>query len=291
MPIEKNISFKVDELAVFKTVITTYELIASAAMQKVRDSVLANREFHSDLNTVFREVRAAYQDKLDKIERRKKILKKIAPAGFLKFSKTIYVLLSANTGLYGGIITKTFDLFMNEIKKTGPNEIAIIGKIGAALFKGAQPKTNFTYFDFPDSDISLDALKDISKHLKQFGEVVVFHGSFKSILTQEPIYYSVSGSTLDSQNTAANDPVKYRFEPALEEIFKFFETEIFASLLGQVFHESRLAKLASRLVLLNNASGNIDRFLGRAIFERRRIKHREFNRRQLNAYSAFALWT
>ena len=290
MPVEKNINFKIDELTVFKTVITTYELIAASAMQKVRDSVLANREFHIDLNTVFKEVRAAYQDKLNKIERRKKVLRKIVPSGFLKFSKKIYVLLSANTGLYGSIIAKTLDLFVDEIEKVRPDEIAIIGKVGDALFKSVRPKNAFTYFDFPDADISIDALKKISKYLSQFTEVVVFHGSFKSILTQVPVYASVSGSGLESQNNIVSESVRYRFEPALEEVFKFFETEIFASLLEQVFHESRLAKLASRLVLLDNASGNIDRFLEQAIFEGRRAKHRDFNRRQINTYSSFALW-
>ena len=171
MPAEKIIDFKVDDLTVYKTVISTFEVIAASAMQKVRGFVLASREFHADLNVVYREVRTAYQRQLKKIERRKKLLSAVMPVGFFKASRTIYVYLSANTGLYGGIIAKTFETFLGEIKKTKPDEIAIIGKVGEALFKTYHPQEGFTYFDFPDAKISEDALKHISKYLAQFGEV------------------------------------------------------------------------------------------------------------------------
>jgi len=287
---EKNIKFKVDELVLFKTVITTYEIIAAASMQKVRSSVLSSRDFHSELITVFREVRAAYKSNLERIERRQKILSKVIPAAFLKSSRTAYVFLSANTGLYGGIIFKTFELFSKEFIEKKPDEVAIIGRVGQAMFKNAFPERLFAAFDFPDTAISEPALKDISDHLRAFGEVVVFHGSFKSILNQIPVFYSVSGSPLSSEIPEVKIETKYRFEPALEEIFKFFETEIFAVLLGQVFHESRLAKLASRLLMLDSASGNVERFLNKAIFEQQKDKHRVFNRKQINSYNAFAFW-
>lgn len=290
MPTEKEIKFKVEDLVVFKTAISTYEIITASAMQRVRGSVLASREFNADLDTVFKEVRVSYQNELAKLERRKKIIHAIIPAAFLKSAKTIYIMLSANTGLYGNIISKTFEFFLGEIEKVKPDEIAIVGKIGQALFKTTRPKMGFTYFDFPDAGISTDKLKNICGHLGNFKEVVVFHGSFKSILTQVPVYASVSGSTRSSELPEMAVETKYRFEPALASIFKFFETEIFSILVEQVFHESRLAKLASRLLLLDSASANADKHLKRAVFEQQKDRHRNFNRKQVNTYSSFELW-
>lgn len=290
MAAEKKVKFKAEDLTIFKTVISTYEIITATAMQRVRSSVLASREFNADLDTVFKEVRASYQNQLVKLERRRKLVYSLIPAAFRKSAKTIYVLLSANTGLYGDIIPKTFELFLNETDRNKPDDLAVIGKIGQTLFKTVRPKTGFEYFDFPDTGVSATALKNICEHLKSYREVVVFHGSFKSILTQIPVFASVSGSVRSSETPEMKVETRYRFEPALSAIFKFFETEIFSILVEQVFHESRLAKLASRLILLDSASANADRYLDRAIFERQKERHRNFNRKQVNTYGSFELW-
>ena len=68
-----------------------------------------------------------------------------------------------------------------------------------------------------------------------------------------------------------NEGAKYIFEPSLETIVIFFETEIFSSLLEQVFHESRLAKLASRMVLLDRASVAVAHALARTVSKRSRL--------------------
>lgn len=289
---EKKITAEIINLVVIKTVVTTFELIAASMMQKVRGSVLSNREFYTDLNIVFEEVRSAYQEELSKKQRRKEMIKKVLLPGYFKFDKTVYVFLSANTGLYGSIIAKTFDFFIDETEKAKPDEVVIIGRIGEALFKNKNSSRKFTYFDFPDSGISVDKLKEVTKYLQKFQEVVVFHGSFKSIITQIPVSYTVSGKELKPEvgNKIKKEETRFHFEPSLEEIFKFFETEIFASLLEQSFHESRLAKLASRMVLLDNATVNVDKVLEKASAQRRQVQHRIFNSKQLNTYNAFILW-
>ena len=59
--------------------------------------------------------------------------------------------------------------------------------------------------------------------------------------------------------------IKFIFEPSLEEVFNFFDAEIVASLLQQTFHESRLAKLASRLLLLDRSIVKVEEALGKAV--------------------------
>lgn len=289
---DKKIANEITNLTVIKIVVTTFELIAASIMQKVRSSVLSNREFYTDLNLVFQEVRSAYLEKLSRKQERKETMRKLLLPGFFKFSKTVYVFLSANTGLYGSIIMRTFEYFIKEMRKSKPDEVVIIGKTGKALFENASRGIKFTYFDFPDAGIAVDQLKEITKYLREFKNVTVFHGSFKSIITQTPVSYAVSGKELEAESggITKKEGIKYSFEPSLETVFKFFEAEIFASLLEQSFHESRLAKLASRMVLLDNAAANIDRALKKTSAQRRQIQHRIFNSKQLNTYNAFVLW-
>ena len=78
---------------------------------------------------------------------------------------------------------------------------------------------------------------------------------------------------------------------SLEEVSLFFETEIFASLLEQIFHESRLAKLASRMVLLDHAIINIESELKRTSLSKQRVHHRTLNRHLLDSLSGVSLWS
>ena len=80
----------------------------------------------------------------------------------------------------------------------------------------------------------------------------------------------VSGVEVPTEKSEDKSFQLYFFEPSLEEVVIFFETEIFASLLEQVFHESRLAKTASRMMLLDRASQNIDKSFDRLFFQKQR---------------------
>ena len=111
--------------------IYTYKVVAATTMRRIRNSVLQNRFFHLGLNGLLQEVRRAYQKEVNNLGKDKKI-KSAAPFPVIKKhnGKTVLVLLSANTGLYGGIIYKTFWLFLASARQNPNYDLVIIGKVG-----------------------------------------------------------------------------------------------------------------------------------------------------------------
>ncbi len=284
----KSLIREIEELGGLGQLVTTYEFIAAAAMRRIRNSVLENRAFHMGLNRIFQEIKRAYEEEIRKFVSRRRFRSRM-PIPFLRRPrKTAIVFLSANTSLYGDIIAKTFASFMTEVEKKSA-DIVIIGRIGRTLFDEEKRKEKYTYFDFPDTTIVVENLKAISRYLSQYEKVVVYHGRFKSLISQDAAATSVSGDELESSG-AADEDARYFFEPSLETIVLFFETEIFGSLLEQVFNESRLAKLASRMILLDRASVNVEDALKKMSLERQRLTHRVFNRKQLDLLSGIGLW-
>ncbi len=79
---------------------------------------------------------------------------------------------------------------------------------------------------------------------------------------------------------------EFLFEPSIEKILGFFETEIFASLFDQTIRESQLAKLASRILAMDTASDNINREIKRTDLTKMRNAHMIANRKQLGALIA-----
>lgn len=291
---KKEILEEVDRLSGLREMVESYEEIAASRMRRIRDSVLKTREFLSGINQIFHQVQLSYKDEVLRLMKHKKI-KDPSKITYLKRNgKTVYVLLSANTGLYGSIIRSTFNLFLENIKKEAC-DVVIIGKLGKAMFEDEKLNVPMTSFDFPDNVIDYEIFRKIIEHILQYEKIVVFHGQFQTVITQKPAMSNISDNQLQeeevdtiSQNKKIH--IKYLFEPSLEKIMAFFETEIFSSIFEQTLHESHLAKFSSRMVVLDSAVENIKNKITKVNLEWQRLKHRSGNRKQLGRLSGMSLW-
>lgn len=275
------LQLEIEWLTGLSTIISAYEEIAARRMQKIRDKVLHNRTFLAGLNKVYQQVKLSY---LHKGHRKGQLVMK-------KNDKTVSVLMSANTGLYGDIVEKTFELFLADIKKS-KTDIVIIGRLGRTLFEQWSSNTPFTYFDLPDSSIGYGDFRPIIDHIVNFQRAVVYHGAFRTILTQSAVATNISGDDLlkgEGEGGGVLEP--WLFEPSLEDVLIFFETEIFSSLFVHTIHEAQLAKYAARMVTLDQADDNIKKAITRTLLENQRLKHRLINRKMLGTLSGLPLVT
>jgi F0F1-type ATP synthase gamma subunit len=79
------------------------------------------------------------------------------------------------------------------------------------------------------------------------------------------------------------------FEPSVEKILMFFETQIFASLFDQAVHESQLAKFASRILAMDRAAQNIEVKLKRLELEKLKTVHSVSGKKQLDSLVSTSL--
>lgn len=283
MTSKKQIATEVEYVLSLKSIMQTYEEIAAVRMQRLRSKVLESRDFLLEINNIFHEVKSSYKKQVEALMKKKK-LKDLPRNG-----GTLLVFLSANTGLYGDIIRKTFNLFIQYLKKEKA-QAAIIGKLGLELFEEefgfAEP---VTYFDLPDNVIDLKQLQKIASFLITHEKIIVFYEQFQNILSQKPIITNISGDILVPQEKTQE--IKYFFEPSLEKILGFFEKEIITSIFDQIVFESQLAKFASRMVTLDKATENTKNRLKQLLFQEERIKHQTINKKQMETLASQSLWS
>ncbi len=286
----KSIKEDISELNTLQIVSRAYTEIAAVRVRKTRNSVLLNREFVSALDDVFSDVRSSYASEVLKLGTNMGNKNKIT---FLAHNgKTVAVFLSANTGLYGDIIEKTFRMFVNEVKSDPANiEVAIVGKLGLSLFESAFPNHPRTFFDIPDTNITPSQIAQLIGHIVQYEEIRVFYPLFKSAINQTPSKYIITAETPISEIRARESSKdKYLFEPSLKDILVFFEREIFASLMDQTVRESQLAKYAARIMTLDRSSESIKLNLKKLKLEMVRHEHKQKNRKQLDSISSINIW-
>ena len=284
---KKQIEGEMNNLQGLTSMIEAYEEIAATRIKRTRDSVLKSRSYLSEINDIFQQVKSSYRHELDALMKKGKI-KDPAKLSFVQRNgKTLSVFISANTGLYGDIVQKTFDLFIKQIENQ-QTDVAIIGKLGASLFEDYAIKVPYTYFELSDQNLDQEKLQQIATFLLQYERVVVYYEQFQSIVKQEAIMSDISGNLIEENREI--EIIKYLFEPSLEKILGFFESEIFSSIFEQTVHESLLAKFASRMINLAQASENTKKRLKYLNFQKEQIKHRDNNRKQLQSISSMSLW-
>ena len=280
MTTKKQNQLEIEYSESLKMIMETYQEIAASRMQRVRTSVVMARDFLLGINNVFQQVKSSY-----------KITERLQKSFIKHNGKTLFIFISANTGLYGDIVRRTFELFAKEIRKslTPQDDIAIIGRIGLSLFHEEFTKKTFMYFELSDDKVDLEVLKKIIPQLVSYEKILVFYGQFQSIIASEPITTSIPGDILPAtRDTLA---IKYVFEPSLEKVMAFFEQQISGSIFEQTVYESQLAKFSSRMVALDKATETIENKLKQMILQKERIKHQAINKEQNQRLASMSLWT
>lgn len=278
---DKEIQDDISQLNALGTLVRVYEQIASFRMRKTRESVLENRKFVAEINSVFEEVRQSYAREVKKLAKKRMIGKKDRITFLAHNGKTVSVFLSSNTGLYGDIIRNTFDAFMGEIRE-GKSEATIVGKYGLSLFLEEAGNTPYTYFDLPDFKVKTEDMIELIKHIVQYEEIHVYYGQFVNVVFQKPDKMTISAEiSLEDKNPTVRS--SYIFEPTLDKILQFFEKELFASMMDHVVREAQLARLASRVMAMSKAEDNVRKSVSELKQTRMKLAHRLSNRNQLNS--------
>ncbi len=261
-----------------------YAQISSNRMKNIRKSVLSNRQFLDDLNGIFKDLRLSYRREVVKLLKEKQK----ARVTFLSHNgKTVSVLLSANTGLYGELVPQTFYKFLEDWKTQG-TEATIIGKLGLSLFLQEAKGRPYTFFEYPDYGGDPSKLSDIVAHLVQYEKIRLYHGKFVNLIRQEPTVSDLEAETPIAKydpNEKEEEGDRFLFEPSLQDLLVFFETEMFGSIFEQTLKESQLAKFASRMFAMDQAGENIKSLLKKMRLEKLRLSHYINNRVQLNSLS------
>lgn len=260
-------------------------------MKKMRVWVLAARQFLTELSDVFYDVRSNYQRQIEELLAKKK-QQQLIPK---QQSKELSVFVSANSKLYGDIIDRVFEKFAASIKEK-PTDVMIIGKLGKSLYEQAGLSHQYLYFEVPDSEVKVEDLKPIIFNLLKYNKINVYYGEFENVITQNPTVANITGDDPfklvgGKQRDKKETNIKYLFEPSLEKILDFFQTQVFSSLFKQTMHEAHLAHFASRIRAMEEAINNIDGARVKLNSERKRLQRTIENRKVLERIAGLSLWS
>jgi ATP synthase F1 gamma subunit len=276
----KSIEEEIETMETFRMITQAYEEISVMRMQRIRGSVIATRDFLDELSKVYVDIKANYRSQIVNLltGKRKKVQDVL---DVNKNGKTVTILMSTNTKLSGEIVRRVFRQFIDYVENND-TEVVIIGRQGKNMYENHKATKPYKYYEFKENDISIESLKEIILGVYPYKKVNVFFGKFESLLTQDPTFANITGEDVsDDPNAKPEAVTPYLFEPSIEKILQFFETQIFSSLVKQTVNESELARYASRIRAMEDATTHIDKTKLTLAILKRKMKQILTNRKQL----------
>lgn len=279
----KKINEDLKTIKDISTITSIYQEIAQMKMREIRSNVLENRIFLEEILKVYKRARESFLYSLEK--ERKRIKEKFF---FLKKKKKgVVVFLSANQPFYGPLILNIWQncyLFLEKEKV----DLVVVGRIGKYLAESSGFGHKLSYFELDDEKPEKESIKEIVEFIKEYQNVIIFHGKYQSVAKQE-----IAKSEISSQPPAESEMEKvklYIFEPSPKDVLEFFETEIFSALFNQTILEHQLAKFASRMIAMYRATENARKMERELEIKKRRLEKELKNKEQINLFAGSQLW-
>jgi len=272
-----------------KDLAESYEEIAVIRMQKIKDSVIRTRGFLVAISDIYVDLKSSYNLEVKDLIKRMKRGEKTLLQGLQKNGKILLVYLSSNGKLYGSVTQKTYRLFIEDLKKSeyANSDLIIIGSAGKEMFEQSSSKKPYKYFEIPDTKVQLNHIKQLMNEFLKYERVYIYYGKFGNVVNQNPIASSITGEEIfeTEVKSVTNREDKFIFEPSLEKIYHFFETQIMANLFSQTLLENQLARHASRVNSMESALINIEDETKKLKKMQVRLRHLIQEKKQLETIS------
>ncbi|MDP3997752.1 MAG: FoF1 ATP synthase subunit gamma [Candidatus Andersenbacteria bacterium] len=285
MPVNHEIEEELSFTANLNGLVSTYEEIAVMRIERVRNNVLAARQFRSGLTQVFSQVRTSQQQEIIAVLQKTKTIARQAA-----------VLVSTNTRLAGDITSRTSRSFIKYVSQQSVDPV-ILGQVGKEHFLSALPDRKIKFFPLPAGQPTIKELRSLISFLLPYQSVIVFFGHFENLVTQKPATAEFGEKDILKKYKPAKSRFftlpqgeTFIFEPSLEKITYFFNNQIFSVLLQLTTSESWLSLLGSRITAMEQASNNISKYLKVLRLEKLRQDRRHRNRKQRDRLAGISLW-
>lgn len=234
-----KIQQRLEELSSLELLAEVFTDIARARLDRVRVGIERNRQFVSEIANILHLVRVTAEEKGLSAARKKKI--------------SASLVITSNQRLYyGGLDTKVVDFYGAHTAYTGYVDRYVVGAVGVDILKGKNYPFPYEPVIFEKQLPNLYELSMLSEKLNEYQKVMVYYPRFMTVLTQQPSFVDITGLVTGA---AGSEGEKYYiFEPEIEKILDFFEEQVIAILLEQVFLESELARIGTQLTSMDAAS-------------------------------------
>ncbi len=238
-----NIQKDLAQIHTIEDLTEVFESIASMRISKIRNRVVASKEFFEELWKTYQGLRVDPKERLARKHQAQQ-------------ARNVFVAITAEGKLSGGVDEQIIASLLEALKDPGNTDIVVIGSHGLTqLEQRGIPVTHA--FHLPTSDLNF-SVADIIEALNSYHQISVFYQTYDSLRVQQVKRIELISAVRDLSEDITQDVEivtsrDYIFEPNIEKIADYMESVMMGVALIQVIMESKLAQYANRFNTMSRA--------------------------------------
>lgn len=269
-----------EELRDYKTaqnITSALRDISAIELQKIKEEFEKGRLYYQEVVELYRLVKFyATRQKFD-IEKRKG-----------EKRKTVSVAATSNKRFYGTLNNDVMSAFVKHMDEEKESDFYVIGRTGKQYVSGTPYEKRCTFFEFKEDDPTAAETVVFIDTTRRYDQVFVFYPKFLNVFKQDITVADIT--YIFESKRGFKHKIDYIFEPELDEIFWFFDTQVRYILFNQVILEIKLARTAARLVRMNKGEQNAREAIKATRFQIHKVLGALQNIRLLETFSGISKW-
>lgn len=224
------------------------EMVAASKMKKAQETALKGKPYADRINTAVKILAERMEDK------RHPLLGRGNPEG-----SKLYVLISTNKGLCGGLNTSLFRYLMTIVNKDDKMEYVALGKKGSSFIArwGKILIADFSdNLPFPVNVPSLTNLIIEGFTGGKFKEVILVYNNFISALKQQPVDKKIL--PIESFEKAEKEEIasfnEFVLEPDAQTILESLLPHYLENQVRTAIYEAEASEHSARMIAMKNAT-------------------------------------
>ena len=272
---------QINDLMTFKHISAAFTEAAAVKLKNIRDAFNRNARYYEEINYIYHLVEM--NAKRMQMERIKSQIE--------RKSARLYIAFTSNQRFFGSINTEIMNTF---IRDSEPSEIEkmIIGVTGKAYVRSTGQKFSYKEMDFKKDLPAEDEIAQFLKMTENYDQVRVFYPKFISFLKQEVGVTDITQKIAlqDSKKNEKTKEIHLLFEPELDKMIKFFDTQVRWLLFQRIILESDMARTAARLLTMSQAEERTDFEIKKKKADLRKVIRSFTNAQLLDTFSGIKRW-
>jgi ATP synthase F1 gamma subunit len=164
---------------------------------------------------------------------------------------TVFAALTSNKRFFGTLNRDVMSRFIDRLKNDREIKGIVIGQTGKTIIEGTEYASRCTFVEFEDDTPTSEEVLSLIKSLSEYTKVYMLYPTFINPFRQEVGLIDITHKPAVS--TVSNITVDYIFEPDVDKLLEFFETQVRFILFNRVVLDTRLAQIGARLTKMQHA--------------------------------------
>lgn len=239
------IAAELEQIHTVEDLTGVFESIASIKIAKIRNRVVASKDYFAELWQTYRGLRVDPKEQLTRVTKSHN-------------DRNVLVAVTTEGKLSGNIGNQVIDDVVAAYTGAENMDVIVLGAHGAEQLEQRGIKIT-KMFHLPESDSQFNVAEMIST-LEVYNQISVFYQTYESLRVQKVARIELVSAVRElSSEVTSDEEVEilsshdYIFEPGITEIADYLESLMMGVALTQVLMESKLAQYASRFNAMNAA--------------------------------------